>query len=101
MTLDEAKNTLLEHGYLVELFGMGKKKQDNSENNDSMFLYRNTSPYAGLIWKILEEINIKYNKSITKSQAINYIKELLPAIKDNPKSDVYEKVLFDIINAIN
>ena len=101
MTIDEAKKVLEEQGYLVELFGLCKKKENEKSADPEFLHYRNTSPYAGLIWKILEQINIDYNKSITKAQAINYIKELLPAIKDNPKSEVYEKVLFDVINAIN
>ena len=101
MTIDEAKKVLEEQGYLVELFGLSKKKEKEEPAEPEFLHYRNTSPYAGLIWKILEQINIDYNKSITKAQAINYIKELLPAIKDNPKSEVYEKVLFDVINAIN
>ena len=101
MTIDEARKVLEDQGYLVELFGLGKKKENEKSADPEFLHYRNTSPYAGLIWKILEQINIDYNKSITKAQAINYIKELLPAIKDNPKSEVYEKVLFDVINAIN
>ena len=101
MNIDEAKKVLEEQGYLVELFGMVKKKEKEEPAESEFLHYRNTSPYAGLIWKILEQINIDYNKSITKAQAINYIKELLTAIKDNPKSEVYEKVLFDVINAIN
>jgi hypothetical protein len=103
MNLDEAKNILKENGYILDEFFpfKGKKKEQEKSTEPEFLHYRNTSPYAGLIWKILEQINIDYNKSITKAQAINYIKQLLPAIKDNPKSEVYEKVLFDVINAIN
>ena len=99
MTIDEAKKVLEEQGYLVEFFPFkGKKKEKPAE--PEFLYYRNTSPYAGLTWRILEQINIDYNGSITKEQAIGYIKQLLPAIKDNPTSEVYGKVLLDVVNAI-
>ena len=103
MTIDEAKKVLEEQGYLVEFFPFkGKKKEKEQEKPDEpeFLYYRNTSHYAGLTWRILEQINIDYNGSITKEQAIGYIKQLIPAIKDNPTSKVYEKVLLDVINAI-
>lgn len=119
MTIDEATKVLEEQGYLVEFFPFkGKKKEQEkpAESEISTFkrkkkeqekpdepeflYYRNTSPYAGLTWRIREQLNIDYNGSITKEQAIGFIKCLLPAIKDNPTSQVYEKVLFEVIDAI-
>ena len=101
MKLDEAKKILEEQGYLVEFFPFKGKKKEKEEPAEPEFLhYRNTSPYAGLTWRILEQINIDYNGSITKEQAIGYIKQLLPAIKDNPTNEVYGKVLLDVVNAI-
>lgn len=57
MNLKEAKKVLEEQGYLVELFGLGKKKEKEEPAEPEFSHYRNTSPYAGLIWKILEQIN--------------------------------------------
>lgn len=100
MTLNEAKKILEEQGYLVELFGMGKKKEKEKPVEPEFLHYRNTSPYAGLIWRIMEEINIDNNGEITKAQALNYIKDLIAAIKADPKAEVYEKVVYDVIKAI-
>lgn len=102
MNLDEAKNVLKENGYILDEFFpfKGKKKEQEKPAEPEFLYYRNTSPYAGLTWRILEQINIDYNGSITKEQAIGYIKQLIPAIKDNPTSKVYEKVLLDVVNAI-
>ena len=99
MKLDEAKKILEEQGYLVELFGMGKKKEQKSDDN-FYHLCRNPSPHTGLIWRIMEEINIDNNGEITKAQALNYIKDLIVAIKSDPKAEVYEKVVYDVIKAI-
>lgn len=99
MKLDEAKKILKEQGYLVELFGIGKKKEQKSD--DSFYqLCRNPNPHAGLIWRIMEEIKIDNNGEITKAQALNYIKDLIAAIKADPKAEVYEKVIYDVIKAI-
>ena len=48
----------------------------------------------------MEEINIDNNGEITKAQALNYIKDLIAAIKADPKAEVYEKVVYDVIKAI-
>ncbi len=102
MTIDEAKKVLEDQGYLVEFFPFkGKKKEEEKPDETEFLYYRNTDPYAGLTWRIREQLNIDYNRSITKEQAIGFIKRLLPAIKDNPTSEVYEKVLFEVIDAIH
>lgn len=102
MTIDEAKKVLEDQGYLVEFFPFkGKKKEEEKPDETEFLYYRNTDPYAGLTWRIREKLNIDYNRSITKEQAIGFIKRLLPAIKDNPTSEVYEKVLFEVIDAIH
>lgn len=102
MTIDEAKKVLEDQGYLVEFFPFKGKKKEQEKSDESDFLYyRNTNPYAGLTWRIRELLNIDYNNNITKEQAIKLIKKLLPAIKDNPKDEVYEKVLFEVIDAIH
>lgn len=101
MNIDEAKEILNNNGFLVEFFPVKEKKKEQEKHTEPEFLYyRNTSPYVGLTWRILEQINIDYNGSITKEQAIGYIKQLIPAIKDNPTSKIYEKVLLDVVNAI-
>ena len=43
---------------------------------------------------------IDNNGEITKAQALNYIKDLIAAIKADPKAEVYEKVVYDVIKAI-
>lgn len=102
MTIDEAKKVLEDQGYLVEFFPFKGKKKEQEKSDESDFLYyRNTNPYAGLTWRIRELLNIDYNNNITKEQAIKLIKKLLPAIKDNPTDEVYEKVLFEVIDAIH
>ena len=102
MNLDEAKNILNENGYILDEFFpfKGKKKEEEKSTEPEFLYYRNTDPYAGLTWRILEQINIDYNGSITKEQAIGFIKQLIPAIKDNPKCEVYGKVLIDVVKAI-
>lgn len=102
MTIDEARKVLEDQGYLVEFFPFkGKKKEDKKSDESEFLYYRNTNPYAGLTWRIRELLNIDYNNNITKEQAIKLIKKLLLAIKDNPTDEVYEKVLFEVIDAIH
>ena len=82
------------------------KKPDDEELQDEFFIRPYGGPvhqpnrYPGLIWSILEEINCDHNGKITKEQALEYIKRLMPAIKDNPTDEVFEKTLYRVVNAI-
>lgn len=83
----------------------GKKKTPETPQ-DEFFIrpyggdIRQPNRYPGLIWRILEQINIDNGGSITKEQAVEFIKRLVPAIKDNPDDPTFEKTLYRVVNAI-
>jgi len=55
MNIDEAKEILNNNGFLVEFFPVKEKKKEQEKSAEPEFLYyRNTSPYVGLTWRILE-----------------------------------------------
>ena len=56
--------------------------------------------YPGLIWSILGSINCDHGGRITKEQAVEYIRRLLPAIKENPDLPAFEKTLYRVVEAI-
>lgn len=87
------------------LFGK-KKEPEQEELQDEFFIrpyggpVRQPNRYPGLIWNILGEINCDHDGKITKEQALGYIKRLIPAIKDNPTCEAFERTLYRVVNAI-
>ena len=83
-----------------------KKKPEDEELQDKFFIRPYGGPvyqpnrYPGLIWRILESINCDHGGKITKEQALAYIKQLIPAIKDNPTYEAFERTLYRVVNAI-
>jgi len=85
----------------------GKKKEPEQEELQDEFFIRpyggpvhQPNRYPGLIWQILEAVNIDHGGEITKEQAVEYIKLLIPAIKDNPDDHTFEKTLYRVVDAI-
>ena len=108
---DGPDDTLCESvGDTVRKF-FGKKKEpeepeEPEEPQDEFFIrpyggpIRQPNRYPGLIWVILGEINCDHGGKISKEQALKYIQMLIPAIKDNPTDETFEKTLYRVVDAI-